>query len=320
MFEPHSETSLPPSETTPARSPDFKQTVRQFIHQLGGKVGWDGSLLLGTEQSFLEDEDGRVVEYDKEVGMVDSVELITETQENFDENDGVFKRKEKYVYCQEYRFGPDLKPHFKTLIAALPADQFCRVLRADTELVIRIYNNLTSEQTADFQEQTQSLPNGVVGFTQGEWVVVRGDDPHHQIASFGRNMDGCRYWLVYDPNRKIAAASHLDLVIDVEAVTEMAAALIQRGSSPNDLQVNGSPNASQRAKRQISTQFPNAIFDLEENDIIFDVKTGERSYPSQEILMQLAGNTKAHERLIKILNTRMKYQIGHVLRYESPGL
>lgn len=311
-------TSPNPRETRPQRV-DFKQTVKQLLHRLGGSVSWDGELLLGTEQVYLEEE-GRVVEFDKKVGSLDSVEIVVSCQTYFDDNEGMNRTKEKYVYVKEYRFGPDLKTHFPELIAAIPADQFSRILAGDDELVIRIYNSLDRQETAALQEQTQPLPNGVVGFTQGEWVLVDGSDACHQVASFGKSMDGCRYWIVYDPTKKRVAASHLDLLQDVEAVQEMVAALLQRGSAKSDLKIIGSVNTPESAQIQLKKLFPQVVFDVDEPDIIFDAQTGELSYPSSEVLTALSANEPAFERLRRDLEVRQRYQIGQVRRYCSPGL
>lgn len=193
MIEPHSEytTTRPIDAKDVEISRNFTTTLEAFMRKLGGSISWDSKLLLGTYQTYLMEDDQDFV-FDKEVGSFGSISILAEVRSKFDDNNGTERIKERHVYCEEYRFGPDLKVHFKTLIAVLPTDRFTRILRCDTELVVRIYDHFSKEEASNLLEQTNPVSDEVIGFTQGEWVLVDGTDTHHKVASFGRNTSGCR--------------------------------------------------------------------------------------------------------------------------------
>lgn len=298
---------------------DFRVTVRQLMWRLGGDIGYGNTLLLGEDQNYSEDDE-RTVFFPKEVGKWDSREIVIESENFFDENDGVFRTKTKYAYCREFYFGPDLKNYFELLISLLPAKEFSRVLEANDRLTILIYDSFTKKEAASFLEQIEPPDSGIIGFTQGEWVLVDGEDPNHRIASYGRNSDGCRYWLIYDPVRKKAAASHLDLTVDIEAVEEMVSALVRAGSTRNDLMVHSSPNVPDKAKSRIEQLFPTIIFDLDDHAMVFDVQTGELGYPDKSVMDEIVQDKSGYERLIRNFDVRLKYKIGQVLAYRSPGV
>jgi len=185
--------------------------------------------------------------------------------------------------------------------------------------VIRIYHNLNKEEISILQQQTQPTSEGLIQLIQGEWILTSGDDKNHTIISFGRSLEACRYWLIYDPIKKLAAATHLDLLTDAEVLEEMVSTLVRNGSNESDLQIRGSSNGLTSNQKKVAELYPAAVLVLNDSDFKFDVQTGELTYPTGEELSELYKMNK--DRAIDATYPlRYYYQIGAVKCYQSPEL
>jgi len=295
---------------------NFKETVANLIRGIGGRF-YNGKIYWGYTSNWNDDSE-QEVSFDREVGWNDSKKIVT-SLEGADFSRDIHPISESCVFINEFYFGPELKECFEFLIKSLPADKFCRILQPnENDLTVYIYDGLNQREEKNLLEQIEPKDD-LVAFTQGEWVLVDGNDPNHQIASFGKHEDACRYWLIYDPVTKRAAATHLDLTTDIETVQEMTTALLSSGSQKSDLIVRGSNNTPANDLRKIKKMFPSLVLDLNEHAFIFDVQTGELGQPNEAVMKTLHNDEAALTRAARDIRLRIEYEIGNISRYCSPS-
>lgn len=168
---------------------------------------------------------------------------------------------------------------FEELIKAIPPNLIHRVLRTKDEGLIYLYPNLIESEAKELQKEIEPIDSGkMLVFLQGQWVITSATKID-KIASHGQAHEACRYYLLYDPVKKIVAATHLDLIHDKEAVLEMLLHMMQAGCKKENIQFWGSQNIDW--KDELQTIFKQTNFDLD-GEFVFNIKDGTAEYPTDE--------------------------------------
>ncbi len=310
------------AENSPQNIQQFEIAIKKLMLKKGGNwhkgfgIFAETDLSLGWEDNDDEDS-GHSVSFPKVVGKMSYKTVESNFSHTTDLDTGKDIVRSTLRHIREFNFYQDLKTDFSTIINLLPAPIYHRILRSHDTLNILLYD-FDTKMMAEFLAQNQVLDQKIVPFTQGELVIVAEDDKI--LASCGRSLEGCRYYLVTDPIRKIASATHLDYPYDEECLREMVDALLRHGSRYEDLKIHASPHSHPGLNQKIARLFPQTTFDLTEPDFQYDIHKDIISVPSKDDVKELLSGDSISERESLLLNIRREYGIGHVLRYHSPHL
>lgn len=228
-----------------------------------------------------------------------------------------------------FRVSNDERDVVERLKKSLPSNIIHRIVESDKFTDLLLYPSMTDQERQKLLQPAGTFNENRIGFFQGQWVIVSGRDEQHVFASAGQSNDACRYYLLYDPIKKVAAATHLDFPPkeveiayrihpprDKEVIEEMITGLKDFGVDRKNLKLFASKNSP--IETDLKSQFPDSTFELDDQ-FIFDASTGSFKEFEDENLYENESFRAINDAdsQFEAMEIRFKHHIPHVLAYRS---